>query len=136
MLLCNLNDKLECALRKKFDIRAGVPVFIEWADDGSCIMSIIVGNVEDVFSLLDYERVEKLLLEVLGATDVQMLENICWPGNSLTNAFKKFKDDVGITDPKVTCGADLPEAYLAGWEAVWEQRTVVEITQATNKKAS
>lgn len=127
MLLCNFNKKLESGIRQKFDIDPNTPVHVEWAEDGSCICSILIGNVDDIFSYIGYEDVQVLLHELLDATDVQMLDHYYWPDDSSSRAFDDFKKRVGITDPEVTCGAELPDEYQDAWSKTYEQNTIVEI---------
>lgn len=127
MLLCNFNKKLETGVREKFNVDPETPVLIEWAEDGSCICSILVGDVSDTFSYFKYEEVQALLLELFGATDVEQLEECYWPDNSSSLAFKEFKKRVGLTDPEITCGAELPDEHRAAWEATYYQNAVVTI---------
>jgi len=129
MLLGHFNTRLEQRVREEFNIDSKVPMIINWADDGSCIMSIIIGDPEEIFSYLDYNDIKELLEKFFKAGGVEMLEDAYWPDNSLQEAFEEFKKAEKITDPNVTCGAELPDDKLQKWTAVWTQRTVVQLLE-------
>lgn len=135
MLLRNFNQKLEAELRAKYNVHdSTIPVLIDWSEDGSCICSVVVGDVEKMFSYFDYEAVKTLLREFFDASDVQLLEDHYWPYNSIDKAFKEYTAACGITDPKVNCGANLPEEFRSGWNEVYEQNAIVEITPVVEDK--
>jgi len=127
MLLCHFNNKLESDLRCKYDLPPEVPVSIEWSDDGSCVWAIVVGNTDGVFSFIDYAQVQGLLQEFFMATSVRMLDEYYWPHESSARAFEAYKESVGITDPKITCAAQMDKKYLAKWDDVFNQRCIIEI---------
>jgi hypothetical protein len=127
MLLCTFNASLEDKVRIKYRIPEETDVLIQWSEDGSCICSIIVGDVDDVFSFLNYERVQDLILEFFDVTSVQMLEEYYWPDNSSHRSFENYKKSRGLTDPEIRCAADMPEKYMSGWEDIYNQRCVVEL---------
>lgn len=133
MLLCNFNKKLEGAVRKKFDLKQDTPVKIHWAEDGSCIWSIVLGDVEDVFSFLDYDQVQEILNDIFGSHEVQLLEEYYWPDNSSAAAFEEYKKSVGLTDPKIRCAAEMPEEYAEGWFKVYNKKAIVEISKREKK---
>ena len=133
MLLCNFTKKLEEKVRKKFNVDPNTQIYINWADDYSCVWDIIIGNVNDVFSYISCDKAHGLTEKLFDAERIEVTEHTYWPMEDVNHKFEKLKKEFNITDPEINCGAKLPPDALKIWNYLWNERSIVEITPAKKK---